>query len=752
MTICLNGVNISILIGANMNRMFCYLWYEKNKPDESKFGERWVFDGQDPEKEVWKRIKDSVGVRKDLIRDGTIQLKCIWDVTELAKKVNRYYQRSRMDDYIRPHIGFRKGSTGEIHELTADEVKLKVDNYLKKSDQPLPVVGLTRNQAAAAEETLERIKQGDRIFLAELCARFGKTIFSGVLVKETNTKLTVVVSYVLTSFASFEKDLSGFEQFKDYVLIDTADPEYQEVIDSALAQDKQVVAFLSMCVGSRRQEKIDYLFGRDTDRLVIVDEADFGVHQKNQVVPLQNALQPNDTLLLMTGTNSDKAASTWIPDYFLSVTYPELVIEKKLKSKDTATNLTHFEVNPKRHELVVDIELYQMDLKSAVDLTLEQNPNLNRDGLASWSKFAAKPIKAKGLWTNILQAVFEGKHGLDNLNIDLQTNEVPEHRVAMMFLPGSIGISNGDLSTVSKMAKDALKGYSIVTVSGEEMENRTAESKVKEEIEKAKRNNQNVLILSAGMAQRSFSVGEITELYLAYDSGDAGATIQKISRALTPHTESKIGRIVSLSFDPNRDDKFDDLVLITADNFQKRHDKDIRQALSEVLKTIDIFQCTEDGSVKILRDEYLEQLIENGRLSRVLGKTSDLSKLTAAEIKALGQGQIDYYRAAKTAAAQTGKTRQASAKVSNSPANNSTNKELADARKMITTLVENLDILTYGSNSSTIQEALVKINADEQKQSEVRKHFGIDFEIIYDLFERNIINTNMVRLLEKDKG
>ena len=42
---------------------------------------------------------------------------------------------------------------------------------------------------------------------------------------------------------------------------------------------KQVVAFLSMCTGGKRQSKIDYLFGKDLDRLVIVDEADFGVHR-----------------------------------------------------------------------------------------------------------------------------------------------------------------------------------------------------------------------------------------------------------------------------------------------------------------------------------------------------------------------------------------------------------------------------------------------------------------------------------------
>ena len=57
-----------------MDKMYCYLWHEKTDVDECKFGERWVKDGQDPEKEVLKRVKDSVGVRKDKINDGTIEL------------------------------------------------------------------------------------------------------------------------------------------------------------------------------------------------------------------------------------------------------------------------------------------------------------------------------------------------------------------------------------------------------------------------------------------------------------------------------------------------------------------------------------------------------------------------------------------------------------------------------------------------------------------------------------------------------
>ncbi len=311
-----------------MDQMYCYLWFEKDKPGEGKFGERWVKSGQDPEVEVWKRIKSSVGVRKDLIRDGTIQLVSIWDVSEYAKKINRFYIHGKVDDAIRPYIGFRKGSTGEVHELPPSEIATKVNKFLSKLGQPLPLAGLSQNQYDAVENILSAVNEGKKTIVAELCARFGKTIWSGALIRETDSKLTIVASYVLTSFASFEKDLTSFEQFKDLVLVDTASEDYQDVIDAALATGKQVVAFLSMCSGSNRQKKIDFLFSRTVSRLVIVDEADFGVHQIKQSQPLIEARNQEDTVILMTGTNSDKAASIWPVDHYISVTYPELLIEK----------------------------------------------------------------------------------------------------------------------------------------------------------------------------------------------------------------------------------------------------------------------------------------------------------------------------------------------------------------------------------------------------------------------------------------
>ena len=730
--------------------MFCYLWEEIDKPGEAKFGERWVKAGQDPEKEVWKRIKDSVGVRKDLIRDGTIRLVKFWDVSDYAKKINRFYIHGKVDDKIRPHIGFRKGSTGEVHELPAGEIEVKVNRLLSAQGQDLPVAGLSQNQHDAAVNVIEAVRAGKRTIVAELCARFGKTIWSGVQIRENNPSLTVVASYVLTSFSSFLKDLSGYQQFADLVVIDCAESNYQEVIDAALQANKQVVALLSMCSGTQRQSKINYLFGQACNRLVLVDEADFGVHRRNQSLPLIQARKPDDVVILMTGTNGDKAAGIWPVDHYLSVTYPELLIEKRLGSKTAMpSKLKYFDIDPGRHDLVVDVEFYQMDLSSAVDRYLAANPDTNTDELGSWSKVAANPVRAKGLITYMVQAVFEGRHGHDELNADYQTGRRSQEglKVAMIFLPGST--RNDDLLEVADIMSQALKGFAVIPISGAaDVTNATAESTAREAIYRAQKNNQHVLLVSAGMAQRSFSIPEITELYLAYDGGDNGATIQKMSRALTPHQSGKVGRVVSLSFDANRDDKFDALWIETAQNYQRNHGiKDLKQALGDVLRTADIFSCTENGSVKIAVDDYLARALERDALDRLVGKVADLSRLTEEEIVAIASGRSEVFRAAQTFKTLKGRTRAPVDKQTRGAgAVPAVEKTMARAREVIVTIAQNIDIIRYQGGSNLDESFAVIDGGPELVRSGISEDFGVDYELIKELVLGGVINRDLLDL------
>jgi hypothetical protein len=413
--------------------------------------------------------------------------------------------------------------------------------------------------------------------------------------------------------------------------------------------------------------------------------------------------------------------------------------------------LKYFNVDQSRHQLYVDVEFYQMNLASVVEIARTAEPDaFVEDGifLPSWSKFAANPVKAKGFFTNMLQAVFEGKGGDDSLNVDYQTGRRAREgtKVAMMFLPGST--TNANLEEIIPIAEQALKGFDIVAVYGEEMSNATAEKKVKERIEIAEKNNQHVLILSAGMAQRSFSIPQITELYLAYDTGDNGATIQKMSRALTPDKVGKIGRVISLSFDPNRDDKFDSIMLETAQNYKRNHNiPDLKQALRDVLKTVDIFKCQADGAVKIEIDEYLESALERKSIDRVIGKIAPIQELTKEEIEALASGNVDVFRLARQSAAQRGKIKiNAVKKTKGKDRTDANEKELAKAREMIVTIAQNIDIIKY-YGGETIEDAFNLMDNDGAGiQDDVTKQFGVPYEMVRELVLTNFINRDLLDL------
>jgi hypothetical protein len=413
--------------------------------------------------------------------------------------------------------------------------------------------------------------------------------------------------------------------------------------------------------------------------------------------------------------------------------------------------LKHFSVDVSRHQLYVDVEFYQMNLASVVDIARTAEPDaFIEDGvfLPSWSKFAAQPVKAKGFFTNMLQAVFEGRGGDDSLNVDLQTGRRAREglKVAMMFLPGST--TNRNLEEIIPIAEQALRGFRIVAVYGEEMTNATAEKRVREQIEIAAGLNQHVLILSAGMAQRSFSIPQITELYLAYDTGDNGATIQKMSRALTPDKQGKIGRVISLSFDPNRDDKFDSVMIETAQNYKRNHKiPDLKRALRDVLRTVDIFRCQPNGAVKIEVDDYLEEALARKSIDRLIGKVAPVRELSREEISALASGNVDVFRAARQATAQKGKTRVNTIKKSKgADRTEASEKELARAREMIVTIAQNIDIIRYYGGDS-IEAAFKLMDQDgEGIQEDVTRQFGVPYQMIRELVLTNFINRDLLDL------
>lgn len=750
---------------SNEDRMFCYLWSENS--NECKFGQRWVFAGQNPMTECLKRIRDSLGVRWDKFDDGDIKVSMIWDVTEYAKRIGKYRKDSKVDDSIRKKIGFRKGTTGEIHTLSAEKMKIRVENFLSSLNLPKPIVKLSTAQYETLSKLISSYNSGNRRILAELTTRFGKTITSSALSVETNQNLTIICSYVKTVFTSFQNDINSFDQFKHIIHINSDDVDYQNKVLNALNDNKKVFVYLSLCNGSKRDDRIKFLFGINTKRCIIIDEADFGAHKENQTTPLKNNIKDDDLLLIMTGTNSDRAVSNWNVDDMVSVTYGELLVHKNLSKEflkngqDNVSNpneLNNFSKDLERDTLYAGIAGYQLDLRTSVEQSIKMGlVSDDMKELPSWSKFVAHPLKSKGWFTHVLQAMFKGQHNLQGLNIDYHldntNNYVGGRRVAMMFFPDNTQTNDKHpaLSHISNICKLALPEWEIVDLSGNTTTQAEAENKVKKVIESNP--NKNILIISAKMAQRSFSISKIDELYLCYDKGQTGATIQKMSRALTPDGVDKIGKIFSLSFDPNRDDKFDNFILTTALNRLNgnKTETDIKEELKRVLNSIDIFSCTDNDTIKVNPDSFINEALNRKSISRVMGSATNLIGMSDDEITALANGNIDYIKNTKKDSTPMGKTKETKEKQS-SGIKSKTPQQLKDwnkVREMLTTIYEHSDILIRSARpfgAKTIADAF-KVFESNNWQDIITKEFGVNYDIIKHLFMTGRINENWVNIL-----
>lgn len=415
--------------------------------------------------------------------------------------------------------------------------------------------------------------------------------------------------------------------------------------------------------------------------------------------------------------------------------------------------LKHFKINTQRDLLVPDFACYQMNLQGPVQAAIESG-QVSDDfkELPSWSKFAAHPMKSRGFFSRVLEALFKGQGGFDELNVNLQTENWSGTRVAMMF----VSAHNKQMDMIDTIASETLDAWRVVTLTGsrkyngKKITNKNCQKIVEEVVEQAQRDNKSVLVISNNLGQRSFSIPEITELYLAYDNGEMGATLQKMSRTLTPGDINKIGRIFSLSFDPNRDDKFDSMVIETALNIKRRKNmRSLADALRTVLSTVDIFACTKEGSVALDKDMYLEAALARKAVSRVLGKTINLSQCSIDIITAIAQGNADYLRNEKQEKTVKGQTRsEKKERDKNSNTIDKTSEKLiAKAREVVVNILENLDIIIDGTDCTQLEDAMNAIRNDEEYQECIEEEFGVSYEVIEYLFDNQIINQEHAELM-----
>lgn len=412
--------------------------------------------------------------------------------------------------------------------------------------------------------------------------------------------------------------------------------------------------------------------------------------------------------------------------------------------------LKFFKKDTNRDKVYASVEGYQLDLRPVVDKAKQLHENV--DELPSWGKFVVNPKKGKGWYVTLIESMFNSKHNLYGVDIDRLVDstgsDLSDRRVSMIFFPDNTKVDN--LIEIGKITQNILNGWFIVVLNGGTVMNAgECESKVDDVINST---DKNILIISAKMAQRSFSQELIDELYLAYDKGQDGATIQKMSRALTSNRPDKVARIFSLSFDPNRDDKLDTMVFQSALNqVEKKGKGDIREELKRVYNSIDIFSCNYKGdAVKLEVDEYVKQALEKKGISRVMGKKSDLTLLTKSQIQALLNGNVDYLRNEMKERAEMGKIKDSKPKVSDRPKTEKpSDSDIEKVREVIITILENFGYLMNAGKNKGAKNVTEMFKVFETNKWErlVEKKFNVPYEVIKYMVIVGVIKKDWVNLL-----
>ena len=724
-----------------------------------KVGDRYVYANvKDPEADCRVRIRQGLGCDKAAMDDGRIRVIGYWDVTEYARAHGKLHPNGKIDLDIHKFIpGHYRDDNFHVNDI--EEVKAIITKEINRysTAQQKPTLKLSPLQHNLMKASIAAYKAGKLRQLFAAAARIGKTCVALALMRELNLPCMVFASYITNSLNSLIQDAAKFAQFHSILVVDTRKDDYQKLISEGLAAGKQVVALLSMCNGPDRQERIDFLFKLNLLQTLVVDEADYGSHQPTQTDPLQEAISENELVILMSGTNPERSISTWKVNFQHHISNQDMQVARGLylngHYKKSPSTLLFFKKDYSILGTVVPAHYYQMTLKNLQALAKLNYPEAFTDDelWGSWIKWMKDPLKARGPLGLFFESVFEGKWNLDEVNTEYQFRINPDgQRVVMIWLPSCTEIKK--LKIVTAIAAKSLPNWDVIPLSGgvilpdgTKMTGEKAERYVNDRIASAKfHGNRNVMIISAIMGARSFGIKEITEVYLCYDEGAIGSTIQKMSRALTPFFDGteKLARIVSCSFDPNRDEKFDPLVLECAKRTKALYGGTLADAIKLVLSTADFFVMTQDGPKPYESSEYLEGVLARKSAARVFGKIFNLENIPGDLLQSLANVSGKIGKTTKQDVAQRGKTFAETLKKSpgskNTPAQD---KIWKDIRNGLVYIASNIDwIMCFGRRGASLVDCLDTLDKEtKQTQDGLAEDYGIPY-------------ANLSRLLRSDVG
>jgi hypothetical protein len=478
-------------------------------------------------------------------------------------------------------------------------------------------LGLTIWQLEAMDQIFSFLGEGKKKIIAELAARFGKTLQYLATFAVMKQQVMVVGSYYLTALSSFKKEALRYKQLENFKCLELKSETFQEDFNHYLAKGKKIVVLSSLCGDKStdttiRNQNASFIESF-TDKITVIDEADYGAHTEN-CVPFVNQIGSGAPIILTTGTNSDRACNNHDDiDAFFKVTYLDMLMKVNMIEKIKNPIVREFRRAVEFEKCIALVNFYRYDWSRFVPILDGESTDLN----PAFSKCSKDVNKSHGFWSGLYKSLI-GTHEDVNANdyclFNCLENDTP--KCVIQF----VNMTNTQLKKLETIAKAHLSDfYDVYAVCGDDIEGKDAEQFVKDAIRIAEQKGKQVWIIASQMCQRSFSIPEINVVLLTYDNGDIGATIQKMSRALTAGSQKKIGHIISLSIDGNRDDKIMPMILDAAKQVAEHEGIDIVSGFRKVNKTLSVFAMGEDGyNIRLDVDDYSKEIFSSSNSQRIL--------------------------------------------------------------------------------------------------------------------------------------
>jgi hypothetical protein len=740
-----------------------------------------------------KRLGESIsrGILLDIIVDP------YFSEPGQDNKLNKYRNDDRNDpvDLVR---GENDVSSTELmryysFESFCEGPLLKRQALAKLTGDPLVGTTITKlhtTQFRMAALAVKLHRSGHSSLLAHLCARFGKTLYSGpvaYMLKEY--QVVVVASYVKTSFYSFMTQWGKSRQLKqEFVQINTEHKNWKEDLNKAISDGKRVVLFLSLCPGNNRQDRIDYIGSLPVKRHWLEDEGDFGGHTENQVNALKQGIKDGDLFDIMTGTNPDRAVANWsgIRQFHpISVVYEELLIQKtETKNgseyliedefeKDLALN---FAIDSMLDLTIPDQVRIVQDLIGLVNKHKVYLESQEIDGdwdpaefakLPTFRKMSLHPNKCRPVWVDLFRSSGPGLTGFEHFNIDLFIEEegLPQRTRYTCKKTGNeilveqhfCSATKKNLDIIAECARDGRPAWFVqATHGGTGYSNETYEQKIEKLMAECAERGQNLLIISNHLGQRSYSNGFQSTVSLTYDNGEWGTTMQKESRGLSMNEGDyeKAGYIVIPSLDPNRDIRPYIGAITAVKNLGPKYPKmSAKDLLKHILPSLNIFVHGADGSYfRIDADKTVETLYNNGLIKQILGATQNIGCLSPesrkAWLNATGYTPPSQDKETgdegETFSSEKPKTGKADKKQKTSEEIEKF--ENAKIRAAMTLLFDKFHILQIGTGCRTVEDILTAIQTDADHKEFFTETFNIDIDTILRDIKTGAIQTKALEM------